>query len=85
MAGKCPKCENTISNVDLQGPTIGNSVFGPLVPGMTAVCPRCRTVLGVTVDPVALKREIVKEVLQGWASHNDDALNRSLAFFFSAA
>jgi hypothetical protein len=60
MAAKCPKCEAEISNVDLVGTTIGNSVFGPQLRGAMAVCPRCRSVLGVTIDPVALVRDVAK-------------------------
>ena len=57
---KCPKCEQTIPNVNLVGPTVGNNVFGPLLSGYTAVCPRCRSVLGVTVDPQAIARQVAK-------------------------
>ncbi len=50
---KCPHCQRQINNVDLVGLTIGNTVFGPMVPGYTAVCPLpdCRAVLGVTAKP----------------------------------
>jgi hypothetical protein len=58
---KCPNCERTFSNVNLQGPTIGNTVSGPLLSGYTAVCPLCQAVLGVTVNPDV----IVKQVLDG--------------------
>lgn len=59
---KCPHCGQHITNVNLVGPTIGNSVFGPLVTGYTAVCPHaaCQAVLGVTPNPDAIVKQVVK-------------------------
>ena len=58
MIMKCPKCEQTIPRVELVGPTVGNEVVGPSLNGYVAVCPRCRSVLGVTVDPSAIVRQV---------------------------
>lgn len=63
--GKCPKCQALISHADLDGITIGNKLGGPLWQGVSAICPSCKTVLGVAIDPISLKTDIVKEVLQG--------------------
>ena len=63
---KCPHCGQQITSVDLEGTTIGNKVFGPLMAGRLAVCPnlQCRKVLGVIADPAAIAAEVAK-VLQG--------------------
>lgn len=63
MSGKCPACQQRIANVDLKGPHIGNSVFGPIKRGFVAVCPRCQTILGVVPDTTAIAAEVV-EMLQ---------------------
>lgn len=58
MTMKCPKCGRTIPGVDMIGPTVGNQVVGPLLDGYVAVCPRCRSILGVTVDPSAIAQQV---------------------------
>ena len=61
--GKCPSCGQIVSKVDTEHLTIG-------VPpkrawhGISYVCPECRVILGVQIDPVALKSDIVKELSQ---------------------
>lgn len=62
MNGKCPKCEQIITNVNLEHGPIGNAVTGPLVPGYVAICPRCRTVLGVMPDPASIVRQVVEKI-----------------------
>ena len=62
-SGKCPNCGHIVSKVDTEHLTIG-------VPpkrtwhGISYVCTECRAVLSVQIDPVALKSDIVKELLQ---------------------
>jgi len=63
MAGKCPSCQAAITNVDLKGPTIGNQVFGPLLRGYMAVCPRCQAIVGVMADPHAIAAEVAEKIL----------------------
>ena len=65
MAARCPSCGSAIANVDLVGPHIGNSVFGPFMSGYLAVCPltTCRAVLGVIPDPHAIAAEAAKLIL----------------------
>lgn len=60
--GKCPKCETTVSNVTVEEVTV-DVVFAPTWRGVSYVCPHCRTVLGVQIDPVALKTDIVEEII----------------------
>ncbi len=64
MAGKCPKCEQSISSVTLEHIDIAQG-FNPTWHGVSYSCPSCRTILGVGIDPVALKTDTVKDVLHG--------------------
>jgi hypothetical protein len=57
---KCPSCQQTMANVDLERGPVGNPTFGPLISGFTAVCPRCRAVLGVIADPDAVAQKVVQ-------------------------
>ncbi len=59
---KCPKCEKSITyirveNVDLNA---GSQSWH----GVSYYCPHCHVVLGVELDPVALKADIVNEILR---------------------
>ena len=62
--GKCPKCENILTSVKIESMNISIS-FAPAWNGVSYVCPRCSAILGVSMDPIALKADIVSEVLEG--------------------
>ncbi len=56
---KCPSCQQLITHVDLERGPLGGQAFGPLVAGYTAVCPRCRAVVGVMNDADAIAKKVV--------------------------
>jgi hypothetical protein len=62
MNGKCPKCEQVITSVHLERGPVGNTVSGPLVAGYVAICPRCRTVLGVMPDPDSIAQKVADKL-----------------------
>jgi hypothetical protein len=62
MAGKCPKCEKMIATVRGDHVTV-NSPTGAWH-GVSYACPYCHSILSVEIDPVALKTDIVKEVVK---------------------
>ncbi len=62
--GKCPKCEKLLTNVKVEHVDI-NEGFSPKWHGVSLVCPFCSTILSVAIDPVALKTDMVNEVLKG--------------------
>jgi hypothetical protein len=62
-AGKCPKCENAVTSVSLE-PVDVTQAFTQKWHGVSFLCPHCQTVLGVGIDPVALKTETVKGVVK---------------------
>lgn len=64
MIGKCPKCEKLVSSANLN--EIEASVFmGTKWRTVTYNCPYCSTILGCQIDPIAIKTEIVSEILEG--------------------
>lgn len=66
MAGKCPGCGNAVTSVSIEAVDIMQG-FDPVFHGVSYVCRnlQCQTVLGVSIDPIAIKTDIVKEVLRG--------------------
>jgi len=59
--GKCPKCEKLITSVKIEHIDI-NEVFQPRWHGVSLVCPMCSTILGVSIDPIAIKGDIIAEI-----------------------
>jgi hypothetical protein len=58
MSGNCPKCERVIGNVVLEHGPLGNQFSGPMISGFVAICPHCRTILGVVPDPDAIAQSV---------------------------
>jgi hypothetical protein len=63
-AGKCPKCEKTISSVNVEHVDIKQGFSGPQWHGASYTCPYCHAVLSVEIDPIALKTDIVQELFE---------------------
>lgn len=62
--GKCPKCEKMISSVSIEHVDVKEGVIGPASwHGISYLCPYCRSVLSAQIDPIALKADIVSELL----------------------
>ena len=64
--GKCSNtdCRKTITVV--QAEKIDVMVgFNLVWVGLSLICPYCKTVLGASIDPIALKTDIVKEITKG--------------------
>ncbi len=64
-SGKCPKCEKIVVHANLDHITMGNQLTGPMHHALSAVCPHCKNILGVTIDPFTVRNEIVERVLDG--------------------
>jgi hypothetical protein len=62
MLGKCPKCEKLLSYVSCSAVDV-KVAFGTSWNGISHNCPFCHTVLGVQIDPIAIKTDIVNELL----------------------
>ena len=64
MAGNCPYCETPLAEVNLDPIRVNILGANPLR-GLSYACPFCLKIIGVGIDPVALKEDIVDEVLEG--------------------
>lgn len=62
--GKCPKCEKVPAKIALEGIEIGAPFAGTTYVGVSYLCPYCRTILGVGIDPVALKTDTIDGVVK---------------------
>ena len=62
--GKCPKCDKLLTSVKIEDMKLTVNLT-PAWNGVSYICPMCRAILGVSIDPIALKADIVKDVLKG--------------------
>ena len=62
MAGQCPKCEAPLSYVRLEDVSVKGVATSWR--GVSYICPHCSMILGVGIDPVALKSDTVEEVVR---------------------
>jgi len=60
---KCPKCEKIITSVTIDDVN-GCVLSMPTWKTISYQCPYCNTVLGVQIDPVAIKTDIVNEIVK---------------------
>jgi hypothetical protein len=62
--GTCPKCDKPVSSVTTCNVEV-NTIPSPghTWRGVEHCCPSCGCILGVQIDPVALKTDIVEEIL----------------------
>jgi hypothetical protein len=60
--GKCPQCQQQVTQGDLHQLPVGNHHEGQVLQGMSICCPKCHTVLGVMADPAAMVADIVAQV-----------------------
>ena len=68
--GSCPKCGNVVTSVAIEEVKITQGLQHVFL-GVSYVCPNwgCQAVLTVSIDPIALKTDIVNEVLRGLGKH----------------
>lgn len=63
MAGKCPSCQKAVTRVTIEKISAATATMS--WKGVSYICPLCRTIISVQIDPVALKTDTVNEVLKG--------------------
>ena len=63
MLALCPKCGASIRKVDLNQ-IEAKAEHGPSLRAITYSCTRCFHVLSVGIDPIAVKNEIVKQIVE---------------------
>ena len=62
MTGKCPKCEKPVGQVYIASIDAKLGLSGRGYQAVSYQCPHCQSVLGVQMDPISLKTDIVREV-----------------------
>lgn len=62
MAGKCPKCDSVISNFNIK--QMNGQAPGNVWRSIACCCPSCGTILSVAIDPIAIKTDVVNEVVR---------------------
>ena len=60
----CPYCETNLGHVNINDVNVG-ALLGNQWRGITYSCPHCRKILTVAIDPIAIKTDIVNEILRG--------------------
>jgi len=60
---RCPKCDNQITKV-VAGHTIAEVPMGNRWNSIAYECPHCHVLLGIQIDPIALKMDIVEELFK---------------------
>jgi hypothetical protein len=62
--GRCPNpnCAAIVSDAEIEAVILRQNGV-PKWNGISYHCPKCRTVLGVQIDPVALKSDLADEIL----------------------
>ena len=61
--GKCPKCGKALAEVQIEPLDIKRGTR-TAYHGVSFSCPSCHTVLSTGIDPVVLKVEILKQLLE---------------------
>jgi len=61
-SGKCPHCEKAVSHVKVETIQFAAGLYEHYA-GVSYLCPDCRAVLGVGVDPLALNDDVVSRLL----------------------
>jgi len=59
---RCPQCNAALSSAKAESISIDGGTAGRWH-GVAYTCPSCNTFLGVEIDPIALKADIVSEVV----------------------
>ncbi len=62
-AGKCPKCEKVVRSAFVEPLDIKEGLQSRWR-GVSFSCEHCRAVLSVGIDPIAIKSDIVKDLLK---------------------
>ncbi len=60
--GKCPHCDKVIHNVTIEDMDV-HVGFTPSWRGISYVCSACKAILGVSIDPIAMKSDIIAGVV----------------------
>lgn len=60
--GKCPKCEKVVTQAIFEAIDVRESFGTTTWKGVSYKCPSCSSVLGIQIDPIAVKTDILSGV-----------------------
>lgn len=63
MAGLCPSCDKVLSSVNFDEVNV-KSLGSQTWRGTAFLCPFCRHILSVQIDPIAIKSDLIDELLR---------------------
>ena len=61
--GNCPKCEKALNSVTIEDVNFVVD-FETKWRGISYLCPYCKTILSVGIDPIALKTDTISDVVK---------------------
>lgn len=61
MNGKCPKCEQYVSSVNIEDVSV-NYQGTPKWKGISYTCPFCNAILSVQIDPIAIRSDLLNGI-----------------------
>jgi len=61
--GKCPKCGKVLQHVDIEAMEVHKDAKRAFH-GASFICPDCRTILSVGLDPIAVTADVVRTVME---------------------
>ena len=61
--GKCPKCDHAVNRYIFEVVEARESIGTVGRKAVSFLCPHCKAVLGVQIDPLAVKTETVAEIV----------------------
>jgi len=67
MKGICPNpdCRQLVMRAEIEQIALNTAGTPNELPGVSYICPNCSTVLGVSINPVALDEELVRLIKEG--------------------
>jgi predicted RNA-binding Zn-ribbon protein involved in translation (DUF1610 family) len=64
--GKCPSCGTVLLTVNCAEVTV-NVLMGKSWKGVKYFCPSCGSILSVAIDPIAIRTDIVEQIVNALA------------------
>lgn len=60
--GRCPKCNGAVNRAFFEEINVIEHPHGNAWVGTSYLCPHCRSVLSVQIDPLALKNDLAEQI-----------------------
>lgn len=64
MNGKCPKCEKVVTRATIADVPAKAFMGRMQWNAISFSCPHCSTILGIQIDPIAIKTDLIDELMR---------------------